>query len=69
MVQSTAATVDEYMSTLEPERVEAMTRLRDACRTHLTGWSERMAWGMPGFGPEGSDPVVSINSQKRHIAF
>jgi uncharacterized protein YdhG (YjbR/CyaY superfamily) len=68
MVQSTAATVDEYMQTVEPDRREALDRLRGLCREILVGWDEKMGWGMPGYGPPGSDPVVSWNSQKRHIA-
>ena len=68
MVQSTAATVDEYMTTLEPGRVAAMTRLRDLGREIFTGWVEAMAYGMPGFGPEGGPPVFSYNSQKQYIS-
>ena len=43
MVQSTAATVDEYMTTLEPGRVVAMTRVRDLGREIFNGWAETMA--------------------------
>lgn len=69
MVQSAALTVDDYMVTVESERREALERLRALCLEHLLGWEEKMGWGMPGYGPPGSDPVISWNSQKRHIAF
>lgn len=68
MVQSNAATVDAFIATLEPDRAEAMRRLRDICRRRLTGWEERMQWGMPGYGPPGEDARISFNSQVRHIA-
>lgn len=69
MVQSTAASVDEFMSGVEPERASALARLRDLCREQLPGWEERMQWGMPGYGPPGSDVLVSFNSQKNCISF
>lgn len=68
MVQSTAATVDEYMTTLEPGRVVAMTRVRDLGREVFNGWAETMAYGMPGFGPAGGPPVFSYNSQVQYIS-
>ena len=68
MVQSTAATVDEYMTTLDPRRVAAMTRVRGLGRAIFSGWTETMAYGMPGFGPEGGPPVFSYNSQVQYIS-
>ena len=69
MVQSAAATVDQWFDDLEPSARPALTRLRALCREELPGWEERMQWGMPGYGPPGRDSVVSFNAQKRHIAF
>lgn len=69
MVQSNAATVDDWLTTVEPARAEAIRTLRQLCQARLPGWSERMQWGMPGYGPPGSDAVVSFNNQKQHIAF
>jgi uncharacterized protein YdhG (YjbR/CyaY superfamily) len=57
------------MAALDPTRAAAFEQLRTLCREHLHGWTERMQWGMPGYGPDGADPVVSFNSQKNHIAF
>ena len=68
MVQSKALNVDDYLEEVAPERLEAIRRLRGLCLEHLTDWTERMAWGMPGYGPAGADPVVSFNSQKQYIS-
>lgn len=68
MVQSRAATVDEFMQGVGPDRLPCIQRMRDLCRQTLTGWEERMSYGMPGYGPAGADPVVSFNNQKQHIA-
>jgi len=68
MVQSTAPTVDAYLAEVEPGRLAAIRRLREECLTRLVGWEEKMQWGMPGYGPPGSDAMISFNSQKRHIS-
>ena len=69
MVQSKAATVDEWLDGLAAPERPVFEQLRAACRRELDGWEERMQWGMPGYGPPGEDSVVSFNAQKRHIAF
>lgn len=69
MVQSKAVSVDEWMGEIEPARRPVFERLRGLCRERLTGWQEGMHWGMPGYGPVGSDCLVAFNSQKRHLAF
>lgn len=68
MVTSTADTVDLYVATLEGERLAAIERLRAVCLEQLTGWEERMQWGMPGYGPPGEDARISFNSQKGYIS-
>jgi uncharacterized protein YdhG (YjbR/CyaY superfamily) len=68
MVQSKAATVDEYLGTVDAPRRETAERLRELCRDLLPGWQEGMKWGMPGYGPAGADPAVCFNMQKNHIA-
>lgn len=60
MVQSTAASVDEFMEGVGAERIDAVRQLRALCREHLSGWQERMQWRMPGYGPARSDAVVSF---------
>ena len=69
MVQSSAATVEQYLDEVAPERLPAMRRFRDLCQEHLPGWEERMQWGMPGYGPPGQDALISFNSQKKYISF
>jgi len=68
MVQSTAATVAEFMDGIEGDRAPAIRQLRRLCVDHLIGWEERMQWGMPGYGPPGSDALVSFNNQKGYIS-
>ena len=68
MVQSAAASVDAFLEGVEPQRLEAVTRLREACRSAFPGWEERMQWGMPGYGPPGSDNLVSFNNQKNYVS-
>jgi uncharacterized protein YdhG (YjbR/CyaY superfamily) len=68
VVQSSALTVDAYFADLPADRAEAMHRIRRACVAQLAGWEERMQWGMPGYGPPGSDAVISFNSQKGYIS-
>ena len=68
MVQSVSTTVDEFMTEVQPERFEAVARLRALCIDQLFGWDERMQWGMPGYGPPDRDNLVSFNNQKGYIA-
>jgi uncharacterized protein YdhG (YjbR/CyaY superfamily) len=68
MVQSNAATVDDYLATVDPARRDAIARLRDLCRALLPGWHEAMTWGMPAYGPPGADPAVCFNAQRNHVA-
>lgn len=70
MVQSTAPDVDSFMLEVGPERLPYIQRFRELCRETLTGWEERMEYGMPAYGPA-DHPVVGVafNNQKQHIAF
>lgn len=68
MVQSKAATVDDWFDGLAVSDRPIFDHLRAACRQELVGWEERMQWGMPGYGPPRHDNAVSFNAQKRHIA-
>jgi uncharacterized protein YdhG (YjbR/CyaY superfamily) len=68
MVQSAAANVDAFMDGVEPARIDAVRRMREACLRAFTGWEERMQWGMPGYGPPGLDNLVSFNNQKNYIS-
>jgi uncharacterized protein YdhG (YjbR/CyaY superfamily) len=68
MVQSTAADVDGYLAELPEERREALTRLRELCRTELTGFTEVMAYGMPAYERNGTGEIA-FASQKQYISF
>ncbi|HYE44633.1 MAG TPA: DUF1801 domain-containing protein [Caulobacter sp.] len=70
MVQSSAATVDAFMTEVGEDRRPYIEKMRELFRTHLTGWEERMEYGMPAYGPAGDPKVgVAFNNQKQHIAF
>jgi uncharacterized protein YdhG (YjbR/CyaY superfamily) len=47
MATSKAATVDEYLAELPPERREVVSKVRDLVRRNLpNGYEETMNWGM-----------------------
>jgi uncharacterized protein YdhG (YjbR/CyaY superfamily) len=65
-MQSEAKTVDEYLEEVPAERREALTRLRDLCRSALKGFAESMDYGGPAYARSG---VVEVGfaSQKHFI--
>jgi uncharacterized protein YdhG (YjbR/CyaY superfamily) len=65
-MQSEAKTVDEYLEQVPTERKEALTRLRDLCRSALKGFDESMDYGGPAYKRNG---VVEVGfaSQKHFI--
>jgi uncharacterized protein YdhG (YjbR/CyaY superfamily) len=71
MVQSDAATVEDYLAALPADRPEAMTAIRGACREAMPGFTELMAYGMPGFSRDGTVAGIEIAyaSQKRYLSF
>jgi uncharacterized protein YdhG (YjbR/CyaY superfamily) len=71
MVQSDAATVEDYLAALPADRREAMTAIREACREAMPGFTELMAYGMPGFSRDGTAAGIEIAyaSQKRYLSF
>ena len=50
MVQSKAATVDDFMAEVAPERRPALDRLRTMCVERFGADTEKMAFGMPAYG-------------------
>jgi uncharacterized protein YdhG (YjbR/CyaY superfamily) len=68
MVQSKAATVDDFMTEVAPERRPALDQLRGLCLQAFGAETEVMAFGMPAYGPP-KLPWIAFNSQKQHIAF
>jgi uncharacterized protein YdhG (YjbR/CyaY superfamily) len=65
-MQSEATTVDEYLEQVPAERKEALTRLRNLCRSALKGFDETMDYGGPAYARSG---VVEVGfaSQKHFI--
>ena len=68
MVQSKAASVDDFMSEVSPDRRPALDRLRGLCLEAFGAEHELMAFGMPAYG-DPKLPWIAFNSQKQHIAF
>jgi uncharacterized protein YdhG (YjbR/CyaY superfamily) len=66
-MQSSALTVTEYLNEVPAERREALTRLRELCRSILVGFEEGMEYGMPGYWRNGV-AEVGFASQKHFIA-
>lgn len=67
MVQSRAASVDDFMLEVAPDRRPALDRLRALCLEAFGAEHERMAFGMPAYG-DPKAPWIAFNSQKQHIA-
>jgi uncharacterized protein YdhG (YjbR/CyaY superfamily) len=68
MVQSKAEDVDGYLAEVPDERREVLTRLRELCRTELKGFTEVMAYGLPGYERDGTIEI-GFASQKQYISF
>lgn len=65
-MQSTAKDVTTYIKIAPIEQQEALTRLRDMCRAHLTGFEETMQYGDPCYSRNG-EIEVGFASQKHFI--
>ena len=65
-MQSQAKDVTTYIKDAPAERHAALTRLRDLCRTHLTGFEESMQYGGPSYSRNG-EVEVGFASQKHFI--
>ncbi len=66
-MQSIAQTVDLYIDEAPTERRAALEKLRDLCRSLLTGYKENMEYGMPVYKKNGV-AEVGFASQKNYIA-
>jgi len=70
MVSSSAADVDGYLEEIaDPDRLTALVRIRELCRTGLAGHEEVMAYGMPAYRRPGGDPEIAFASQKQYLSF
>ncbi|GAA0836771.1 hypothetical protein GCM10009525_44300 [Streptosporangium amethystogenes subsp. fukuiense] len=59
--------MDGYLSEVPDEHREALTGLRELCRTELKGFVEVMAYGMPAYQRDGN-VEIAFASQRRHIS-
>jgi uncharacterized protein YdhG (YjbR/CyaY superfamily) len=60
------STVEEYLSTLSPERRERVGQLRDAIRAAAPDATETIAYGMPAFRSHAGQFLVSFAAYKSH---
>ncbi|MGZ3832149.1 MAG: DUF1801 domain-containing protein, partial [Mucilaginibacter sp.] len=81
-MQSTAATPQEYIDALPPDRKEAISKIREAILKNLAeGFEETMSYGMLGYvvphsiypkgyhcDPKVPLPYMNLGSQKNFIA-
>ena len=78
-MKSDAATVEEYLDSLPPDRREVVSTLRDVINAHLPeGYIEQMEWGMVTWVVPLEDypdtynkrplSYISLASQKSHLA-
>ena len=67
-MQSTAPTVEAYLSEVPADRVEALTLMRVLCREAMPHLQESIAYGMPAYHLNGA-MVTAFASQKNYIAF
>ena len=65
-MQSDARDVDTYLEQVPEERREALIKLRELCRSILTGFEESMAYGGPTYARSG-EIEVGFASQKNFI--
>jgi uncharacterized protein YdhG (YjbR/CyaY superfamily) len=67
MVQLKAASVDDFMAEVSPDRRPALDRLRALCREIFGAQHELMAFGMPAYG-DAKTPWIAFNSQKQYVS-
>ena len=65
-MQSTAKNVSDYLDEVPAERKPALVKLRNLCRTILTGFEECMTYGLPSYSRNG-EVEVGFASQKHFI--
>jgi uncharacterized protein YdhG (YjbR/CyaY superfamily) len=66
-MQSKAAIVDEYLKEAPPERLKALTQIRELCLKELKGYKEIMRYGGPCY-EKNNIVEVGFASQKNNIA-
>ncbi|MFF5802668.1 DUF1801 domain-containing protein [Streptomyces sp. NPDC012746] len=62
--------VEEYIAAAPEARRTALTRLRELCLAELTGFEERMAYGMPAYARTGAEAgEIAWANQKQYVSF
>ncbi len=64
-MQSKPTTVDEYLSEVPIERLQALTKLRELCRKELKGYDERIAYGGPCYAKK---KLLKLDFQVKNIS-
>jgi uncharacterized protein YdhG (YjbR/CyaY superfamily) len=67
MVQSKAATVDDYLATVELKRAPWMKKVRESALKNLPGFVEDMRYGMPTYS-RADGAAFAFNSQKQYLS-
>ncbi|TAL36046.1 MAG: DUF1801 domain-containing protein [Phenylobacterium sp.] len=69
MVQSKAATVDDWFAEVDLKREAVLRAVRNCALKHFGAPAERMSYGMPAYVRSDDEaPVFAFNSQKQHIS-
>jgi uncharacterized protein YdhG (YjbR/CyaY superfamily) len=69
MVQSRAASVDDWFGEVDPRRAPVLREVRARALKHFGASAERMSFGMPAYVRHGdANPVFAFNSQKQYIS-
>lgn len=68
MVTSRAATVDDWLQTVEPARAPFLARVRASALANLPGYAESMRYGMPTYTRGEQDLAFAFNSQKQYVS-
>ena len=69
MVQSKAATVDDWFEEVDPVRRPWFERVRALALRHLGPETEAMRWGLPTYARPGDETsTFAFNSQKQYLA-
>jgi uncharacterized protein YdhG (YjbR/CyaY superfamily) len=65
-MQSNAESVDEYFTEVLKDRLEALKKIRNLCKTILKDYTESMEYGMPSYSKK--EVEIAFASQKNYIA-
>ena len=67
-MKSEVTTVEGYLAEVPAERRPALETLRRLCVEELSGYEERLEYGMPSYSRDGAAVEVAFASQKNYIS-